>query len=566
MITAFISALVFAAFLGFMVWTSIKRRRDYLNDRMKNTWGNLSLRDYSLEEFEKLSHYYKRRADRDGMFHIDDQTWFDLDMDYVYRRINQCVSPAGEEYFYYLLRTPDLQGDRTEQIVSLAEFYRKHEDDRKDILSIFYDIRSKKRTAFADFLNLLDDTQKEHPLFDYVSFGLLIISIFVFLIKPKSGLFPLLVIVILNIFTYLKKKGDIGFRFGSITQIVDLINCSKKVYDKMPVDQVIFQPLKEKLEEELAALKPVVRYGWLLSSKENSGDFISVMLDYFCMVTHLDLICYNLVSGIIEKDLRTVEELFESAGTLEVSLSVGSFYEFLNNRGGYCKPFYLGIRENNEIIAMDVRHPLLRNPVSNSIDGKRSVLITGSNASGKSTFLRTIGLNVLLCETIGCAAASQFRMQHYRLFSSMSVSDNLKENESYFMAESKMLKRITEASEGVYPVLALLDEVLKGTNTLDRIAASSKILDDLNKRNIIIFAATHDLELTHLLNQGFDNYHFEETMEGNDISFSYKLKKGRASTRNAMKLLLAMGYDEQVIHSAEQMADHYIDTGVWSLS
>ena len=111
--------------------------------------------------------------------------------------------------------------------------------------------------------------------------------------------------------------------------------------------------------------------------------------------------------------------------------------------------------------------------------------------------------------------------------------------------------------------MCFVDEVLRGTNTIERIAASVQILKSLATRNCLCFAATHDIELTHLLEQFYTNFHFEEEIENNDIFFSYKIMNGRARTRNAIKLLGIMGYDKVIIREAEEMANVFLSTGSW---
>ena len=133
------------------------------------------------------------------------------------------------------------------------------------------------------------------------------------------------------------------------------------------------------------------------------------------------------------------------------------------------------------------------------------------------------------------------------------------------MVEIKALKRILDTiSENGQPVLCFVDEVLRGTNTVERIAASTQILKSLTGRKCICFAATHDIELTHLLEKDYTNYHFSEEIEDNDIFFSYKILDGRATTRNAIKLLGIMGYEPGIIHEAEKIASDFIQTGSWS--
>lgn len=100
-------------------------------------------------------------------------------------------------------------------------------------------------------------------------------------------------------------------------------------------------------------------------------------------------------------------------------------------------------------------------------------------------------------------------------------------------------------------MLCFIDEILRGTNTVERVAASSQLLQELAGKNAICFAATHDIELTYLLEGWFDNYHFEEILEDGDISFDYKLRKGRAASRNAIRLLELIGFDESVVKKPE---------------
>ena len=200
-------------------------------------------------------------------------------------------------------------------------------------------------------------------------------------------------------------------------------------------------------------------------------------------------------------------------------------------------------------------------------DTKKCVLITGSNASGKSTFLKTAALGAVLAQTICTVPAERWRAPFYRVMSSMALRDDLTGGESYFMVEIRALKRILDAcGERQPPVLCFVDEVLRGTNTVERIAASSRILRSLTGEGVLCFAATHDIELTHLLEDVYHNYHFEETIENGDISFNYLLKRGRAQTRNAIRLLEVMGYDGRVIREAEELAERFLETGEWTMT
>ena len=112
-------------------------------------------------------------------------------------------------------------------------------------------------------------------------------------------------------------------------------------------------------------------------------------------------------------------------------------------------------------------------------------------------------------------------------------------------------------------ILCFVDEVLRGTNTVERIAASSQILKELWNQNVMCFAATHDIELSYILQDYYSNYHFTEQVVDNEIHFSYELLKGRATSRNAIKLLEIIGYDKAVVDKAAGRAEEFVNTGVW---
>ena len=161
----------------------------------------------------------------------------------------------------------------------------------------------------------------------------------------------------------------------------------------------------------------------------------------------------------------------------------------------------------------------------------------------------------------------------------MALRDDLDSGESYYMVEIRALKRIIDAIDGenafredaIKPdgkeapnrILCFVDEVLRGTNTVERIAASTQIMKYFRDRDVFCFAATHDIELTHLLEKEYHNFHFGEDVADGDIHFNYELKEGRATTRNAIKLLEIMGYEKQIIEDAQNMAAEFVATGKW---
>lgn len=215
-------------------------------------------------------------------------------------------------------------------------------------------------------------------------------------------------------------------------------------------------------------------------------------------------------------------------------------------------PHYtLPVFEKNNLIleAKEVYHPLLgENAVSNnfSLNNINSIaLITGSNMSGKSTLLRTIGINMILSYSGARVAASNFKCSKMKIYTCMRIVDNLEENISSFYAEILKVKALIEASKENTPIFFLLDEIFKGTNSTDRHIGAKVLINQLSKKNTLGMVSTHDLELCDLAleNPKIKNYNFREYYTDNSIKFDYKLREGISKTKNALYLLKMAGIE-----------------------
>lgn len=208
-------------------------------------------------------------------------------------------------------------------------------------------------------------------------------------------------------------------------------------------------------------------------------------------------------------------------------------------------------KEDNLLSAKNLHNPILYykgSSVPNTFEFNKSILLTGSNASGKSTFLRSLGSNIIFAESLGFAFADYFSLSRKNLYSAIDIRDSIDKNVSYFMAETLAIKRMIENKNSIY----ILDEIFKGTNTIDRISAALFTLKYLSKQGLVI-AASHDIELTKLLDN-FDNYHFEEIIENKDIVFDYKLKEGPSKTRNAIEILRIENYPDEIVEKAKEFS------------
>ncbi|MBS9523423.1 DNA mismatch repair protein [Litoribacter alkaliphilus] len=196
--------------------------------------------------------------------------------------------------------------------------------------------------------------------------------------------------------------------------------------------------------------------------------------------------------------------------------------------------------------AQEVKHPLIHPDkcVANDFelkDGEKIVLLTGSNMSGKTTFMRTIGINLVLAGMGLSPFAKSFATGPFQLFTSMRNTDSLGESVSSFYAELARIKKLLDQAESGLPIFFLLDEILKGTNTTDRVMGSEALINQLRSTQSKGIISTHDIELADLEIAGVLNFSFHSTIQQDEIIFDYKIKKGPCPSFNAHKLMELMG-------------------------
>ncbi len=543
-----LAALMLKAYLDYK-----KDEKNFIK-KLYEEYGVLPKKEYKQEQFQSISGYFNKH--QSGFF-VDDITWNDLDMDEVFKEMNYAWSAAGEEYLYYMLRTPCMDREELFKREKTIEFFHQNQDQRVDFQLVFSKLGRCGKFSIYDYLDYLDNLGERSNLPHYLAFLLLAASIVLLFFNVPMGLVALCCILIYNNISYFKIKKEIEpyvVSFGYIFRLLDAVNRLKK----HPADM---------LEEELSALKKcsgsmrsfkagssIIMSGGRMSG---SGNPLDILIDFLRMGFHIDLMKFNQMLSEVRKHIGEIDGMITVMGRLDALIAIGAYRE----AHSCCIPEFT---EQMGIDAEDMYHPLIREPVANSITVRNSVLITGSNASGKSTFLKTVAINAILAQTVHTCLAASYRSCFFRICSSMALRDDVQGGSSYYMVEIKALKRILDfLVEDGKPVLCFVDEVLRGTNTVERIAASTEILKSMADQNCICFAATHDIELTHLLEGIYDNYHFAEEIEDDDILFSYKILEGRASTRNAIKLLGIMGYDKEIICEAEKMAEKFLATGHW---
>jgi DNA mismatch repair ATPase MutS len=256
-----------------------------------------------------------------------------------------------------------------------------------------------------------------------------------------------------------------------------------------------------------------------------------------------DLQCVYRLEKWKEENKNNLHAWLEAASETEVLVSFGTF---AFNQKHFIYPV---IHNNLSINATALGHPLISRSenITNDFsvgDSQQILIITGANMAGKSTFLRTVGVNLILALNGAPVSATHFSCPIIHLRTGMRTADSLKDHQSYFYAELDRLKGIMEELRNDIPLLILLDEILKGTNSTDKQAGSIALVKQLLPHPCLALIATHDLALGDLeeeFPQQVKNFSFEATIENDQLSFDYKLKPGRAQTMNATFLMKKMG-------------------------
>lgn len=560
-----------------------KKRRQAFIKKLYTDYGKPSEKKYPDGRLDTIAGHYRSH---DAAFQIDDITWNDLSMDDLFQRIDYTFSAAGEEALYTMLRCPCLDEEELKKREEMISYFMTHEDDRVALSVFFAKMGRTGKYSIYDYISYMDTLGKRSNRKHYAMLWFIFAAVLMCFVRLEIGLAALFVLITINMLTYFGEKKEIDPYITTFAYFLRVLSTVKELGGyKIPV----IEQKKKELKKRVHQFDKFSRFSFLLMHQSDgmSGNPLDIILDYVRMILHLNLIKFNsmLREAVAHKD--DLLFMIETLGYIEAMISVGCFRASL--------PYYVlpdFEKKNETFSAEQIYHPLIEEPVPNSLSVSKGVLLTGSNASGKSTFLKTIAISQILAQTIYTVPANLYQTKFYRVYTSMALRDDLSGGDSYFMVEIKAMKRILDAVNDtsiVYGmnnrqakneiengsddseqkgtcvrVMSFVDEVLRGTNTVERISASTEILKSLAMKGVFSFAATHDIELTDLLDDTYENFHFEEKIVDGDVCFPYLLLEGKATTRNAIRLLSVMGFEKPLIENAEKRAEKFMESGEWN--
>jgi hypothetical protein len=292
-------------------------------------------------------------------------------------------------------------------------------------------------------------------------------------------------------------------------------------------------------------------FRWFLADRSN--DFVASFYFWLNLLFLADQVAAVLVTRNLRRHRDTLAQVFLQVGSLDADIAIASWLQRIPT---HCLP---AITTEKTIELIDGFHPLLPAPVANSVAlSGQSALIVGSNMAGKTTFIKMVGTNILLGRTLGVCFATAAVIPRAKVMASIRAEHSIESGKSHFFAELERILSFVQSAERDGREVLLIDELFRGTNTPERIAAGKAVLESL-AAHVQVLVTTHDVELQQLLGPNFLTFHFLENPELPEV-FDYRLHSGISTTKNAIKLLEKVGFPPAIVREARRLADAFTVT------
>ena len=513
-------------------------------DRLQSDWGKEQDRRRVFPMIESL-HQYRRSSPQEGAAPLDDQTWNDLNMNEVYAKIDRTLTNPGECVLYQMLRTPLLSPSELQRRSQVIRLFQTDQTIRERIqLDLQRLGRSDTNVITSLVWGQAPSATRVRYLYSFLALVALVSAVGAPLLWGTRGIAVIIIVYLINLLATYGVRARLYLAVAAMRYQGSMILAARRIAG---LDCPALADYRRRLKDANSATREIVRKTLLLFPEGAISSDIGTLI-----YAHLDiyfLMNVRIFHAVMEETNRHRDELqtiYSLLGELDALQSVASYREGLS---AHVEPTFLD--RGMQLSIEEARHPLLQDPVPNSIaihDG--GVTITGSNMAGKTTFLRTLGVNVVLAQTVCTCLASSYVANLFRIFSLINDADSLLEGKSYYLVQAEHLLRMVRSSEREGRTLCLIDEPLAGTNSSERSAASYEILHYLAGHQAMVVLATHDLELARRLQGTFRNYCFTGQVTSQGLEFDFRLKEGITPTRNAIDLLRYLGFPQTIVEQA----------------
>lgn len=476
---------------------------------------------------------------------VDEVTWSDLEMDEVFLRINHTRSFVGEQVLYHQLHEPE-SGSVLDTFEKLVSVFSSDEDGRLEYEYRLSEIGKRQEDYYLPAMLEMIADHNEVDLRIYRCLQFLLAAAIIGALYTKNVVCAALAAaaVCVNLIIYIVRKWDQESMFSCLQTVCVLLRFCRSAERDWPLgDETVLR----QVSTDLAGLRTVERSAGSFAAKKRmaSNDPQYLLADYVYGITLIDLIMYEKIMRSLAGNEKAVLRLFRFAGMMDAAIACASFRESLPF---WCEPLF---SQEEKISFQGMYHPLVASAVCNSGEFGKCIMLTGANASGKSTFMKGIAVNAILAQTLHTCAAHRFAMPAMDVMSSMAVRDDVLLGESYYVREVRYMKRMLCRLRENRLVLFIIDEIMKGTNQKEGLAVSEALLRYLKSKSCFVIAATHDYELTERLGTDYEQYYFDCRYEDGRLHFDYLIRSGTGGETNAVRLLKQFDYPEEILSDIE---------------
>ncbi len=492
---------------------------------LKNRFGNI-FRTSSFNRRKTLTDVLN-----DSFFRLDEITCNDCSIKEINLKLNNNHTTFGDELFDHWLKNIKNYDDL---IMIQNDTKLLFESNKRHLLE-----KGLKKVGKQFRGHIVSDLWNGFEVGSFIvrniiRISLLNISFFILmsLILESYIIIWLLIFAIVSMTMYINTNTVISRFSGSINYLlfgIKLINKMKKEeLDILSIKNPDFPKFKY-----LQWCTLLFKDGIASANSENP---ISLILDYLRIFLNLEAISFNITSKVVIKNINDVRDIIYFIGYYDCILNNVKIIENFDTS-------FTKFKTGRELQFVDMYHPLIAKPVKQSKRISSGLIITGLNMAGKSTFMKTIVINQLLSTSLGICFAKEMTTDIFKIITSFRINDVLLENKSRYFAEAERIAFIIKnIGKGKY--LCLIDEILSGTNSKDRIYGSIEILKKLaQSEDSLVISATHDLEIANSLSELYESGYFDGKIENENIVFDYILKSGVVPDKNGLLILRLLGID-----------------------
>lgn len=500
-------------------------------------WGKPGARDGFLAE----RHFELTGSHADNAV-VDDKTWSDLEFPQIFAHMDSTVTLIGRQMLFHQLRKLNTSPEDLQRRHAL---YRKMATDaplRERIQMTLSRLHKGLHNHLTDYLfGEMENTPRHKAA--WLAWTLACIALFAVAIFAYLPTWVWMGVLVVNFVLTLKTHWRVTRDNQAMISCMALLDTADTLGSLHPAHPEI--SLLERLHERRhvrAQMRRPLR--WLATIKREPISWLSVWVNLAC---GLELVLHAFTIDHFFRLRKTIAPDFEYVGAIDAAIAIASFTTRYKN---CCQPEWAGTAN---LTLVDGCHPLLPEGVANSIDlEQRSALVTGSNMAGKTTFIKMLGINVILARTIGLCLASRAVIPPLRVLASIQENHSVASGKSHYFAEIERINSFFTSGQQTHHNLLIIDELFSGTNTIERVAIARSVLEALARESIVL-ATTHDVELQDSLGSDFDFCHFREDPDV-DGFFDYQLRQGATHVHNAIRMLGEMGFPDAVIANAMDYA------------